>query len=203
MLYRMAITMGVSDFFAFAARTKYINRWALMRNTRYETLSEHSAEVAEISYALAVIGNERLGKNYNAERASLLGLYHDLPEIITGDLPTPVKYYSEETKSAYKAVEKNASKQLLSMLPDDLRGNYEPLFKKKADDKELWRLVKSADKICAYLKCIEERLAGNREFCEAEKTITKTLQRLDCEEAKIFIEEFVPSFEKTIDQMKK
>ncbi|MCH5190062.1 MAG: 5'-deoxynucleotidase [Oscillospiraceae bacterium] len=193
----------MSDFFAFAARTKYINRWALMRNTRYETLSEHSAEVAEISYALAVIGNERLGKNYNAERASLLGLYHDLPEIITGDLPTPVKYYSEETKSAYKAVEKNASKQLLSMLPDDLRGNYEPLFKKKADDKELWRLVKSADKICAYLKCIEERLAGNREFCEAEKTITKTLQRLDCEEAKIFIEEFVPSFEKTIDQMKK
>ncbi|MCH5170169.1 MAG: 5'-deoxynucleotidase [Oscillospiraceae bacterium] len=193
----------MSDFFAFAARTKYINRWALMRNTRYETLSEHSAEVAQISYALAVIGNERLGKNYNAERASLLGLYHDLPEIITGDLPTPVKYYSEETKSAYKAVEKNASKQLLSMLPDDLRRNYEPLFKKKADDKELWRLVKSADKICAYLKCIEERLAGNREFCEAEKTITKTLQRLDCEEAKIFLEEFVPSFEKTIDQMKK
>lgn len=195
--------MGISDFFAFAARTKYINRWALMRNTRYETLSEHSAQAAEIAYALAVIGNERLDKNYNAERAALLGLYHDLPEIITGDLPTPVKYFSEETKSAYKAVEKNASKQLLSMLPDDLRKNYEPLFKKKTDDKELWRLVKSADKICAYLKCIEERNAGNKEFCEAEKSITKALQRLDCEEAKIFIDEFVPSFEKTIDQMKK
>lgn len=195
--------MGISDFFAFAARTKYINRWALMRNTRYETLSEHSAQAAEIAYALAVIGNERLQKNYNAERAALLGLYHDLPEIITGDLPTPVKYFSEETKSAYKAVEKNASKQLLSMLPDDLRKNYEPLFKKKTDDKELWRLVKSADKICAYLKCIEERNAGNKEFCEAEKSITKALQRLDCEEAKIFIDEFVPSFEKTIDQMKK
>lgn len=195
--------MGISDFFAFAARTKYINRWALMRNTRYETLSEHSAQVAEIAYALAVLGNERLGKNYYAERAALLGLYHDLPEIITGDLPTPVKYFSEETKSAYKAVEKNASKQLLSMLPDDLRKNYEPLFKKKTDDKELWKLVKSADKICAYLKCIEERNAGNKEFCEAEKSITKALQRLDCEEAKIFIDEFVPSFEKTIDQMKK
>lgn len=195
--------MGISDFFAFAARTKYINRWALMRNTRYETLSEHSAQAAEIAYALAVIGNERLQKNYNAERAALLGLYHDLPEIITGDLPTPVKYFSEETKSAYKAVEKNASKQLLSMLPDDLRKNYEPLFKKKTDDKELWRLVKSADKICAYLKCIEERNAGNKEFYEAEKSITKALQRLDCEEAKIFIDEFVPSFEKTIDQMKK
>lgn len=195
--------MGISDFFAFAARTKYINRWALMRNTRYETLSEHSAQAAEIAYALAVIGNERLGKNYNAERAALLGLYHDLPEIITGDLPTPVKYFSEETKSAYKAVEKNASKQLLSMLPDDLRKNYEPLFKKKADDKELWKLVKSADKICAYLKCIEEKNAGNKEFCEAEKSITKTLSRLDCPEAQIFISEFVPSFEKAIDQMKK
>lgn len=195
--------MGMFDFFAFASRTKYINRWALMRNTRYETLSEHSAEVAEISHALAVIGNEKLGKNYNAERAALLGLYHDLPEIITGDLPTPVKYYSEETKLAYKAAEKNASKQLLSMLPDYLRKDYESLFKKKNDDKELWRLVKSADKICAYLKCVEERNAGNREFCEAEKAISKTLSKLDCEEAKIFIEEFLPSYEKTIDQMKK
>ena len=175
--------MGMFDFFAFASRTKYINRWALMRNTRYETLSEHSAEVAEISHALAVIGNEKLGKNYNAERAALLGLYHDLPEIITGDLPTPVKYYSEETKLAYKAVEKNASKQLLSMLPDYLRKDYESLFKKKNDDKELWRLVKSADKICAYLKCVEERNAGNREFCEAENAISKTLSKLDCEEA--------------------
>lgn len=195
--------MGISDFFAFAARTKYINRWALMRNTRYETLSEHSAEVAEVAHALAVLGNERLNKSYNCERAALLGLYHDLPEIITGDLPTPVKYFSEETKSAYKAVEKSASAQLLSMLPDDLRGNYEPLFKKKADDKELWRLVKAADKICAYLKCIEERNAGNREFFEAEKSTLKALTKLECPEAKIFLEEFVPSYEKTIDQMKK
>lgn len=195
--------MGLFDFFAFASRTKYINRWALMRNTRYETLAEHSAEVAEVAHALAVIGNERLGKQHNAERAALLGLYHDLPEIITGDLPTPVKYYSDETKSAYKAVEKSASLQLLSMLPYDLRKNYEPLFKKKNSDRELWKLVKSADKICAYLKCVEERNAGNREFCEAEKSITKALGKLDCEEAEIFIKEFVPSFEKTIDQMKK
>ena len=112
---------------------KYINRWALMRNTRYETLSEHSAEVAQLCYALASIGNQRLGKNYNCERASLLGLYHDVPEIITGDLPTPVKYYSTETKEAYKSVEKNASKQLLSMLPEDLLPSYEPLFKKKKE----------------------------------------------------------------------
>lgn len=195
--------MGKNDFFAFTSRTKYINRWALMRNTRYETLSEHSAEVAQLAYALAVIGNERLGKNYNCERASLLGLYHDTPEIITGDLPTPVKYYSVETKEAYRAVEKSASKQLLSMLPEDLLPSYEPLFKKKSDDKELWKLVKAADKISGYLKCIEERKAGNGEFCEAEKALLKSMDKLDCEELKIFTEEFLPSFEKTLDQMKK
>ncbi len=195
--------MGKNDFFAFTSRTKYINRWALMRNTRYETLSEHSAEVAQLSFALAVIGNERLGKSYNAERAALLGLYHDTPEIITGDLPTPVKYYSQETKEAYKAVEKNASVQLLSMLPEDLLPAYEPLFKKKSEDKELWRLVKAADKISAYLKCIEEKKAGNSEFNEAEKTLIKSMERLDCEELKIFTQEFLPSFHKSLDQMKK
>ena len=195
--------MGKNDFFAFTSRTKYINRWALMRNTRYETLSEHSAEVAQLAYALATIGNQRLGKNYNCERASLLGLYHDTPEIITGDLPTPVKYYSKETKEAYKAVEKNATKQLLSMLPEDLLPYYEPLFKKKNEDKELWKLVKAADKISGYLKCIEERKAGNSEFCEAEERLLKSMDKLECEELKIFIEEFLPSFEKTLDQMKK
>ena len=159
--------MGKNDFFAFTSRIRYINRWALMRNTRYETLSEHSAEVSQLCYALAVIGNERLNKNYNCERASLLGLYHDVPEIITGDLPTPVKYYSEETKAAYKAVEKNASKQLLSMLPDDLRPRYEPLFKKKTEDKELWILVKAADKISAYLKGVGENgLPRSGNFCK-------------------------------------
>ena len=195
--------MGKNDFFAFTSRTKYINRWALMRNTRYETLSEHSAEVAQLAFALATIGNQRLGKNYNCERASLLGLYHDTPEIITGDLPTPVKYYSKETKEAYKAVEKNATKQLLSMLPEDLLPSYEPLFKKKNEDKELWKLVKAADKISGYLKCIEERKAGNSEFCEAEDRLLKSMDKLECEELKIFIEEFLPSFEKTLDQMKK
>lgn len=195
--------MGKNDFFAFTSRIRYINRWALMRNTRYETLSEHSAEVSQLCYALAVIGNERLNKNYNCERASLLGLYHDVPEIITGDLPTPVKYYSEETKAAYKAVEKNASKQLLSMLPDDFRPRYEPLFKKKTEDKELWILVKAADKISAYLKCVEERKAGNTEFTEAEKSLEKALGKMDCPEAEIFAKEFLPSYEKTLDQMKK
>ena len=195
--------MGKNDFFAFTSRTKYINRWALMRNTRYETLSEHSAEVAQLCYALAVIGNQRLGKDYNCERAALLGLYHDTPEIITGDLPTPVKYYSKETKEAYKSVEKNASKQLLGMLPEDLLPSYEPLFKKKNEDKELWKLVKAADKISGYLKCVEERKAGNGEFCEAEEKLFKSIEKSELEEVKIFAEEFLPSFHKTLDQMKK
>ncbi len=195
--------MGKNDFFAFTSRTKYINRWALMRNTRYETLSEHSAEVAQLSYALACIGNQRLDKSYNCERAALLGLYHDTPEIITGDLPTPVKYYSKETKEAYKSVEKNASKQLLSMLPDDLLPSYESLFKKKTEDKELWKLVKAADKISGYLKCVEERKAGNSEFCEAEEKLLKSIEKNELEEVQIFAREFLPSFRKTLDQMKK
>lgn len=195
--------MGKNDFFAFAARMKYINRWALMRNTRYETLSEHSAEVAQLSFALAAIGNKRLGKAYNCERAALLGLFHDVPEIITGDLPTPVKYYSKETRSAYRTVEKDAVNQLLSMLPDDLLTEYEPLFKKRDDDASLWRLVKAADKVSAYLKCIEERKAGNSEFSEAEKSLHTAINELRCEEAVIFVNDFLPSYEKTLDQLKK
>ena len=195
--------MGKNDFFAFTSRTKYINRWALMRNTRYETLSEHSAEVAQLCYALAVIGNQRLGKDYKCERAALLGLYHDTPEIITGDLPTPVKYYSKETKEAYKSVEKNATKQLLSMLPEDLLPSYDSLFKKKNEDKELWKLVKAADKMSGYLKCVEDRKAGNSEFCEAEEKLLKSIEKNELEEVQIFAQEFLPSFHKTLDQMKK
>jgi len=195
--------MGKKDFFAFTARTKYINRWSLMRNTRYETLSEHSAEVAQLAHALAVIGNERLGKNYNCERAALLGLYHDTPEIIASDLPTPIKYYSKEMKEAYKAVEKNAVKQLLSMLPDDLLPSYEPLFKKKHEDRELWRLVKAADTISGYLKCIDEKKSGNTEFVEAGERLFKAIEKFELEEVKIFVESFLPAFDKTLDQMKK
>ncbi len=194
--------MAKNDFFAFASRTRFINRWALMRNTRYETLSEHSYDVAQIAHALAVIGNEKLNKNYNTERAALIGLYHDLPEIITGDLPTPVKYYNEETKTAYKAVEKNAANQLLDMLPEYMRKSYSPLLKKKAEDKELWKLVKAADKISAYIKCVGERKAGNSEFVDAEKSTLKLLQKLNCPEADIFMEEFASSYEKSLDELK-
>ena len=175
-------------FFAFTSRLKYINRWALMRNTTYENLSQHSGEVATIAHALAVIGNKRLGKEYNAERAALLGLYHDTPEIITGDMPTPVKYYSSEMRSVFGMVEKEACQRLLNMLPDDLSEEFSPLFFKEERDAELWRL--------------EERKAGNCEFEDAERTIRKVLDESECREAHIFLEEFIPAYELPLDKLK-
>lgn len=189
-------------FYAFTSRIKYINRWALMRNTTYETLSQHSHEVAVIAHALAVIGNKRLDKSYDTARVSLLGLYHDVPEIITGDMPTPVKYYSKDMRNTFMTIENNACTTLLNMLPDDIKEDYNSLFFKDDADKELWRLVKAADKISAYIKCIEERKAGNSEFSEAESSTKALIESLDCEEAKIFLNEFIPAYELPLDKLK-
>jgi len=191
-----------SNFFAFASRIKYINRWALMRNTTYETLSQHSYEVATLAHALAVIGNRRLGKRYDAARAALLGLYHDTPEIITGDMPTPVKYHSGEMRAAFAAVENYAGERLLSMLPEDLCPDYESLLKDDGEEADLHKLVKAADKLSAYIKCLEERKAGNTEFSEAEKATQKALQKLDCPELKIFMEDFLPAYSLPLDKLK-
>ncbi len=194
--------MKKSSFFAFASRMKYINRWALMRNTTYETLSQHSYEVATLAHALAVIGNRRLGKNYDAARAALLGLYHDTPEIITGDMPTPVKYHSGEMREAFAKVEQYAGERLLSMLPDDLRPDFEPLLTESGAEADLHRLVKAADKLSAYIKCIEERKAGNAEFSEAEKATKKALDNLDCPELQIFLTDFLPAYSLPLDKLK-
>lgn len=192
-----------SNFFAFASRIKYMHRWALMRNTTYETLSQHSYEVATLAHALAVLGNRRLGKNYDTSRAALLGLYHDVPEIITGDMPTPVKYHSAEMRSAFAAVEQYASERLLSMLPDDLRPDYEPLLSENTQEEaELHVLVKAADKLSAYIKCIEERKAGNSEFSDAERATKKALEKMQCPEAEMFIEEFLPAYSLPLDKLK-
>lgn len=191
-----------SSFFAFASRIKYINRWALMRNTTYETLSQHSYEVATLAHALAVIGNRRLGKTYDAARAALLGLYHDTPEIITGDMPTPVKYHSGEMREAFAKVEQYAGERLLSMLPNDLRPDYEPLLTENGTETDLCRLVKAADKLSAYIKCIEERKAGNAEFSEAEKATKKALENLDCPELQIFLSDFLPAYSLPLDKLK-
>lgn len=189
-----------SNFFAMHSRMKYINRWALMRNTRQENISEHSGDVAVIAHALAVIGIVRLKKELNAERAAFLGLYHDMPEIITGDMPTPVKYHSEQMKKAYAEVEDMASEQLIAMLPEDMKSYYESAFFKKDEDEYLWKLVKAADKISALIKCIEEKKAGNSEFSKALESTQQLITALQLEEADIFLEEFIPAFYLSLDE---
>ena len=191
-----------NGFFAMASRMKYINRWALMRNEHGENLSEHSFEVAVIAHALAVIRNKRFGGNVNGERAALLGLYHDMPETLTGDMPTPVKYYSEEVRLAYKTVEDTACKSLVAMLPDEFKGAFEPLLVAQEGDAELWKLVKAADKICALIKCIEEKKAGNSEFVKAAESTRKSIEELSLPEAEIFVKEFLPAYELTLDELR-
>ncbi|MSS64976.1 5'-deoxynucleotidase [Velocimicrobium porci] len=193
-----------SDFFAMMSRMKYIERWALMRNSEKENVSEHSLEVAMIAHALAVISNVRLGNNLNTERAALIGLYHDSTEIITGDMPTPVKYYNNELKTAFKEVEKVAAQKLLSMLPDDMRNYYDSLFFLNPNNEEeiyLWKLEKAADKLSALIKCIEEDKAGNKEFSSAYQALWDSLIDMELEEVNIFIEEFLPSYRKTLDEL--
>lgn len=191
--------MGHS-FFAMLSRMKYIDRWALMRNTESENLDSHSKEVAVIAHALAVIGNVRFNKNYNADRAAVLGLYHDAQEIITGDLPTPVKYHNEKILDAYKEIEASATERLVSMLPDDLKSEFMSALTGESD-KDLLPLVKAADKLSALIKCIEERKAGNMEFKEAERSTKERIAELNLEEANVFLNEFIGAFELTLDQL--
>ena len=190
-----------NTFFAFSSRTKYIYRWALMRNTEQESLAEHTLEVATLAHALAVIGNKRFGKSYDAERAAVLALYHDTPEIITGDMPTPVKYNSDEMHNEFQKIENAACERLLNMLPDDLREEFSPMFFKTEKDGELWALVKAADKLSALIKCIEERKAGNAEFRMAEESTRQLIKKLGCPECDVFTEEFLPAYELTLDQL--
>lgn len=190
-----------SDFFAMMSRMKYIERWALMRNSEKENVSEHSLEVAMIAHGLAVISNVRLGNQLNCERAALIGLYHDSTEIITGDMPTPVKYYNHEIKEAFKEVEKVAAEKLLSMLPNDLKKYYNNLFFQNEEERYLWKIEKAADKLSALIKCIEEEKAGNKEFANAYQALWKSLKEMKLKEVEIFIDEFLPSYRKTLDEL--
>lgn len=191
------------SFFAFMSRMKYIERWALMRNSNPENVSEHSLEVAMISHCLAVISNVRLGNVQNVERAALMGLYHDSTEIITGDMPTPVKYYNEDIKKAFQEVERVAAGNLLQKLPKDLRPAYEGLFLKRDEDQQLWKLVKAADKLSALIKCIEEEKAGNNEFSSAKRTIEAAVEQMGLKEVEIFKEEFLNPYYDTLDELQK
>ena len=203
-----------TNFFAAISRMKYIERWALMRSSRPENLSEHAMEVAMIAHALCTIGNVRYGKQLDADRAAVIGLFHDASEIITGDMPTPVKYYSETIREAYKEVETVAEQRLLSRLPEDLRPVYRDIFGKdpfseeaapeeKEKEAYLRRLVKAADKLSALIKCIEEENAGNTEFRTAKKTILAAVDRL-CEElpeVRDFRDECPPPYGHTLDEL--
>ena len=190
-----------NHFFAMISRMKYINRWALMRNTHTENISEHSLDVATVAHALAVIHNTRFAGSINADRVAVLGMYHDTPEIITGDMPTPVKYYSKQIHEAYNQVEDDACNALIDMLPDDLKQTYKPFFIKQAEDEQLWKFVKAADKICAYTKCLDEIKAGNHDFDKAAKTNRNALDKIDMPEVKSFLDDFLGSYSLTLDEM--
>lgn len=189
-----------SKFFAVISRMKYINRWSLMRNTITENISEHSLEVAFIAHCLGLLRNKRFGGKVNAERLALLAMFHDTSEIITGDLPTPIKYYNKEIKGAYDEIEQKAVNTLIGYLPEDLREDYRPLFSKTEEDEELWQLVKGADKLSALIKCIEERKMGNSDFVSAEKSTLKALKKMEIPEVNVFLDEFIPAYNLTLDE---
>ncbi|MFA9380057.1 MAG: 5'-deoxynucleotidase [Acetanaerobacterium sp.] len=190
-----------TGFFAMLSRMKYINRWGLMRNSRAESLSEHTLDVAMIAHALAVIRNRRFGGRADPAQVALLALYHDAHEIITGDLPTPVKYLNDEIRGAYKNVEHHAAHRLLAMLPDDMQGDYTSLLLPGDDSGEALELVKAADKLSALIKCMEEECSGNGEFKTAKEATLKALAKLNLPEAQVFLEQFIPAYECTLDEL--
>ncbi|MCR5323957.1 MAG: 5'-deoxynucleotidase [Lachnospiraceae bacterium] len=193
----------MSNFFAMLSRMKYINRWALMRNTYIENISEHSLEVAMIAHALAIIGNKRCGKRLDADRAAVIAIYHDATEIITGDMPTPIKYLNKDIIGAYKEIEAQAANRLLDMLPDDIREEYNEIFfpETKEEDEYLCRLVKAADKLSALIKCIEEGKTENHEFDSAGKATKKAVAEMNLPEVEIFMKDFLPAYEMTLDEL--
>ena len=191
--------MEGKKFFAIISRMKYINRWGLMRNTITENISEHSLETAFIAHLMALYRNVRFGGNVDAERVALLAMYHDVTEIITGDLPTPVKYYNKEIKAEYDRVEEIAKDKMISYLPDDLKEYYRSLLGKTEEEAELWQLVKAADKLSALIKCLEERQMGNMDFAAAEKSTLEAVHAMNLPEAEEFIKEFLPSYGLTLD----
>ncbi|MDR3078115.1 MAG: 5'-deoxynucleotidase, partial [Planctomycetota bacterium] len=189
------------NFFAYVSRMRLIRRWSLMRNSSPENIQEHSHRTALLAHALAVIARRVFGKEVNAERAAFLALLHDAGEVMTGDLPTPVKYFDANIREAYRGIEAAAARRLLSFLPPEFRPDYEPAFFPREEDAGCWRLVRAADKLCAWLKCVEELRGGNREFAPAEAVIRKQLADLDMEELRYFLERFAPGFSLALDEL--
>lgn len=188
------------NFFAYISRMRYIGRWSLMRNALPENIQEHSHMVAVIAHALGIIRRDVFGIDCNPEECAAVALYHDCSEILTGDLPTPIKYHSAEIQNAYKQVEALACSRLLETLPEEIRSSFAPFVGGESEDR-FRDLVKAADKLSAYLKCIEERRAGNDEFLSAEKQTRKLLEESPLPEVKYFLAHFVPAFELTLDEL--
>jgi 5'-deoxynucleotidase len=180
---------------------RFIQRWGLMHNTYPENIQEHSLRVAMIAHALALIRNRVFGGAVDPQRTAVLALYHDASEVLTGDLPAPVKYFNPEIKTAYKAIEAAAARKLLAMVPEDLRADYESLLLGAEPDRVHRELVAAADKLCAYMKCLEETSAGNHEFAKAEKALRAAVEELDLPEVRYFADEFLPSFRLTLDDL--
>lgn len=194
--------MEQSNFYAMMSRMKYINRWGLMNNTKYENLSEHSLQVAMLAHCLVLIHNKRFAGSLNAERASILAVFHDSTEIITGDMPTPIKYFNNTIKDAYKDIENAAADRLCSLLPEDFREDMELIIKQNSDeDKELKKFIKAADRFSALIKCIEELRMGNEEFRQAKTGIEKSIKEMNMPETEVFSKEFLPAFSLSLDEM--
>ncbi|MBR1660117.1 MAG: 5'-deoxynucleotidase [Oscillospiraceae bacterium] len=188
------------DFFAYLSRMKYIDRWSLMRSTERENVQEHSHTTAALAHCLGLIRREVFGRPCDPEALAVAALYHDAPEILTGDLPTPVKYHGRELKRAYDEIEELAVEKLLSALPPELRPAYRRCLTASQRPEE-YRLVKAADRLSAYIKCVEERRAGNREFLSAEESARRRLAEMKLPEVDWFLERFAAGFEKNLDEL--
>ena len=192
--------MRDNHFFAMMSRMKYIDRWQLMRNTLTENICEHSLNVAMIAHCLGVINNTYFGGNINADRLALMGMYHDATEIITGDMPTPIKYFNPLIRDAYKEVETIAKDELLMGLPEKMRPVYDTILQDTEEEEELWKYVKAADKISAYIKCVEEISMGNSDFNKAVDATLSKIQEMSMPEVDFFMEKFIPPYKLTLDE---
>jgi 5'-deoxynucleotidase len=190
-----------SDFFAYMYRLRYIERWSLMRNTVKENVAEHSFHVAILTHALCTIANEVFKSDIATNEAVSMALFHDVTEVFTGDIPTPVKHQNPEILSNFRKIEELSADKLFSMIPPELQAMYKPLITGKTDQTELRRYVKAADLLDAYLKCVTELSAGNREFGTAKKQIEHTIQEMDMPEVHYFLTHLAPSLEKTLDEL--
>ena len=195
------VTGGGSHFFAYLSRMKFIHRWGLMRNTQVENIQEHSLQVAMIAHALALIRNRLFAGSLDPERVMVLAVFHEVSEVITGDFPSPLKYFNPEISRAYSEIEQVASRKLWDMIPRELQPDYRSVLFREADDADAWELVKAADKVSAYTKCLEELKAGNQEFAKAKDSLEREIADLEQPEVDYFMREFVHSFTLALDEL--